>query len=148
MTISNEIYLYLFIAILGPKTKTHFQIMYSLFWKFLDWPLEEGERVGWSWANYFHLPFCPASAPGELEIHRRNQKTWVESRLCHLLLMWLWVSFLISLGLIFSTGLLLVWSKKVMEMRLVNDQGPSNIHFYFLTFLPIFLHSRVLDYHF
>lgn len=50
--------------------------------------------------------FAPASAPGELEMHRRSQKTWVESWLCHLLPMWLWVSYLMSLGLSFSTGLL------------------------------------------
>lgn len=42
-------------------------------------------------------PFCPASAPAELDMHRRNQKNRVESWLCHLLPVWLWVSYLISL---------------------------------------------------
>ena len=80
------------------------------------WKKERGQ--GWSWANYFHLPFAPASASGELEMHRRSQKTWVEAQLCHLLPMWIWVSYLMSLRLSFSSGLLWALSNMINGNRL------------------------------
>lgn len=131
---------FLLIAILGPTAEKHFQIPCASSWKTLmkrvaeavtvcsAWPLKEGREQHWSRAHYFHLPFAPASAPGELEVHRRNQKTWVESWLCHLLPLWLWVSYLISLGLSFSTGLLR--GLKSMISRSVLCKPPKSIKTY------------------
>lgn len=79
------------------------------------WPLKERERARLVLAITSASLFAPASAPGELEMHRRNQKTWVETWLCQKLPMWLWVSYLISLGLSFSTGLLWELSNMINE---------------------------------
>lgn len=109
----------LLIAIFKSKAETHFQILCAAsqgnWWKRVTATVKcllclafkrRGEgKAGLGQITSTSL-FAPASAPGELEMHRRNQKTWVESRLYHLLPMWLWVSYLLSLGLSFSTGLL------------------------------------------
>lgn len=69
------------------------------------WPWKQGRGPGWSRASYFHLPLCPCSSSrGAGNAHQESEDR-VESWPCHLLPMWLWVSYLISLGLSFSLGL-------------------------------------------